>query len=103
MSEAPDTPAIVLTDDEREIVRRAHFGDDVEAFAKSNVGQYLFSLADQLEEANAAELLRVNPTDHVRIAEYQVQARAAAFLKSWLLEAVQAGLEAWKEINEEAE
>ena len=94
-------PEIRLTEAEKELVRTAQFGNEMQAFVHGIVGQYLFDKAAELEAASDESLRFVNPSDVARIVEYQVQARAAAFFKSWILEAVSAGEEARAEIEAE--
>jgi hypothetical protein len=98
MSEDGAPPVVNLTEYERELVRKAQFGNEIEHFVEGMVGQYLFGLAGELESACDAQLRTVDPTNLKAIVDLQVRARAATFMKEWLLEAVRVGLEAQKEI-----
>lgn len=95
-----DIPTIQLTEHERELVRKAQFGNEIEHFVASMVGEYLFSLAAH-EEGECDQALRmVDPTNLKAIVDLQVRARAMAYMKDWLMEAVRVGLEAAKEISD---
>lgn len=101
--ESGDSPEIELTDYERELVKRVGFGIKVEEFIHGDVGEYIFRLANETESQCDVELRLIDPTNLKGICDLQVRVRAAGFLKSWLQEAVQAGLDAQREAEQPLE
>lgn len=100
MSEEEQVPVLNLTEHDRELVRKAQFGHEIEHFVESLVGQYLFGLAGAEEGECDVALRMVDPTNLKAIVDLQVRARAMAYMKDWLLEAVRVGIEAAKEISD---
>lgn len=101
--QARDAPEIELTDYERELVRAVGFGIKVEEFIHGDVGTYIFGLAGEMESQCDQELRLIDPTDLKGICDLQVRARAASFLKNWLQQAVQAGIDAQREAEQPPE
>jgi hypothetical protein len=106
MSEGVDlnpAPDVVLTEYERELVRKVRFGLDMEHFVESDVGQFIFGRAGELESECDVALRTVDPTNLKALVDLQVKARAAGFLKDWLLEVVRIGIEAAREAEQPEE
>ena len=76
------------------LVDTAVFGRQVEEFTSSTIGRYLIQCADAEEEKGYKELKEVDPTDARGVLRAQNQVIRGEQFKSWLLEAVQAGLQA---------
>lgn len=96
-------PEVQLTDYERELVRKVRFGLEMEGFVESDIGQFIFGRAGELESECDVALRTVDPTNLKALVELQVKARAAGFLKDWLLEVVHIGIEAAKEAEQPQE
>jgi len=81
-------------DQKQELYQRASFGQEVELFWGSAIGQYLANrVKDQYNEA-IAELTSVDPTDSKAVMKAQNKAALAQQFDLWLSQAVTDGLKA---------
>jgi hypothetical protein len=76
-------------------VQLAVFGEQVNIFLESEIGQYLLQCAQLDTESAAREMLDVDPTDVARVISIKVKLMVAARIESWLQEAVVKGTQAF--------
>jgi hypothetical protein len=84
-----------------ELIERAGFGKQVEAFWGSRIGQYLEGRAQDLYVEAIDRLRNVDPTDVKAVMNAQNDAWKAESFKSWLSEAVTDGLKSLDLIDQE--
>jgi hypothetical protein len=72
----------------------AVLGEQIDQFLKSDVGQYLLQHAAEQEEQGLEELRRVKCTDATAVWEAQNKVWVAEKFRTWLDEAIRAGLKA---------
>ena len=80
-------------------VRQAVFGRQVEDFLSTEIGQFLLQRAVTQEEEAIEELIEAEPGQDQ--TEIRSRIRMARQFRSWLGEAVQAGLEAMELLRED--
>jgi hypothetical protein len=76
-------------------VRVAVFGEQVNQFMASDIGQYLLQCAQMDTESAAREMLDVDVTDMARVMAIKVKLMVAAKIESWLEEAIIKGHQAF--------
>lgn len=89
-----------MDEDTRQWHKTIDFGMGVEAFLKSEVGQYLIKRAEDQVEESVEELKNVDPTKPDDIRRIQHDIRVAESIQYWLAEAIQAGINAQREYIE---
>lgn len=86
---------------EREsLLRLADFGDEVDQFLKSRVGQYMLQMASVEVEQAVGKLKECDPEDAVEVRKWQGKIHVAESVQQWLIEAVAAGLQAMTRLEE---
>jgi len=76
------------------IIRRAVFGEQVQQFFNSPLGQYLQHRMQAEWQEAVAEFAKCDPSDAEKVRQIQAKMRYAEHFEQWLGEAVQAGLQA---------
>jgi hypothetical protein len=79
----------------------AVFGERVSQFLKTDIGQYLIDRADDQRDAAVEELKKVDAWDARVITKLQHQIWMIEQFKTWLADAVVAGLQAEKALQGE--
>jgi hypothetical protein len=77
-------------------VRLAVLGQQVDDFLHSDIGMYLLQCAELETDSAARAMMDVDPTDVPKIIAIQVKLKAAAWVESWLRQAISAGLQAFQ-------
>jgi hypothetical protein len=90
-----------MTEDET-LMRTAIFGQEVELFLKSHIGDFLVKHAQAEADIAAHKLKRVLPWRRRRIQELQNAIRVAEWFQIWLGEAVAQGQQATEILEENA-
>jgi hypothetical protein len=86
---------------EREsLIRIVDFGDEVDQFIKSRVGQYMLQMASIHVEEAVDKLKYIEPTEVIEIRKLQNKIWVAENVQQWLLEAVHSGLQAMARLEE---
>lgn len=87
--------------DRDDLLERAQFGQQIELFFGSQVGQYLRNRA--LEQYNAAieQWKSCDPTDTRLVMKLQNEARVAEWFEQWLTEAIIDGAKALELLQED--
>ena len=75
-------------------VRTAVFGQQVQDFLKSDVGDYLLKHAERELAATIEKLKRIDPMLHAEVGRLQVKIQILERFEGWLGDAIQAGLQA---------
>ena len=83
-----------------ELLERAQFGKQIEAFWGSDIGNYLHARAQDCYNAALAELKTVDPTDAAKVMRLQGEIWKAEVFQTWLSEAVIDGLKALELLDE---
>lgn len=81
-------------DPETEMIQRAVFGKQVEAFLNSEIGKYMVSRAHDQRSAAEAEFLTVDCSNAEQVRAIQNRAIIADSVVGWLQDAVQDGVQA---------
>ena len=81
-------------DPEDPLVRTAVFGQDVQDFLCSPIGDFLLKRAEQRLARLIEELKRVDPAQRMKVAGIQAEIHHVEGFEAWLGEAVQAGITA---------
>jgi hypothetical protein len=76
-------------------VRVAVFGEQVNQFMESDIGQYLLQCAQADTDSAAASMLEVDVTDTSKVMAIKVRLMVAARIESWLQEAIVKGYQAF--------
>jgi hypothetical protein len=76
-------------------VRVAVFGEQVNQFMASDIGQYLLQCAQMDTDSAAAEMLDVDVTDAPAVMRIKIKLLVAARIESWLHEAIVKGYQAF--------
>lgn len=85
----------------RELYRAVDFGMEVQAFVGSRIGKYLIGRAEE-EAAAATEALKdIEPEDSTGVRRLQNLVKRAEGVQYWMAEAIQAGLDAQRQIMEQ--
>lgn len=82
------------SEDSEMIIRRAVFGQEVEQFMNSSVGQYMQSRAKDLEASALRSLRACDPENAGLVRRHQSEAKLAEMVTQWLEDAVIDGLQA---------
>lgn len=82
------------------LLRAIDFGFEVEAFLKSDIGQYLINRAEGEIETAVEELKHVEPEDTTAVRNIQTRIKVAESVLYWLAEAISAGNLAQQELHE---
>jgi hypothetical protein len=81
-------------DERQQLLETAVFGRQVQEFTGSPIGKYLIQCADEEIEAGIAAVMAADADDVASVRRAQNRAWIGRKFKSWLLEAVNAGLQA---------
>ena len=95
-----DEELLELNKSQQELFKDVNLGLDVEAFMQSSVGKMILAKAENELESGFGQLVNANPNDTSTIVQLQSQCKRALTLKSWLAEAINNGLNAERELNE---
>ncbi len=85
------------------LVEQAVFGEQVDIFMRSRVGQWLLERAFSEADEALQRLKVVQPTDSVAVQQLQNQVWRAESIKGWLEQAVISGLKATEVLDERDE
>ena len=96
----PKPPLHEVSADEMKHIT-ARLGVEAAGFHNTSLGQYLLDRCDITMEESASAGMTINPTDSKKLADLQVDYRAAAMLKQWINEAINSGMEAGRQLNEQ--
>ena len=77
-----------------ELINRAQFGKQIEAFWSSRIGEYLAARTKELYTTANEALKSVDPHDWKAVQALQNDIKVAEMFDKWLSEAVQNGLQA---------
>lgn len=87
-------------DEQVALLRLADFGDEVDQFLKSRVGQYVLQMAMLHSEEAIEELKKCDPEDAKKVRSLQNKIKVAEDIQQWLKEAVAKGLQAMDRLDE---
>jgi hypothetical protein len=76
---------------EAELIAQAEIGEEGRKFLESDLGKTLLGLADQERQLALEDLAKVTPTDSVKIAELQLQAKFGEKFREWLFDLISDG------------
>lgn len=80
--------------EEHEMIHRAVFGKQVEAFMNSDIGRYMVARANEQRISAQSAFLSVDPFDSHAVLEVQNKIIVADSIIGWLADAVGDGIQA---------
>lgn len=85
--------------DQQEMFAEAQLGVEADAFCRSDLGRYLLGRAKQEEHDALAALGEVDPHKPEAVIDLQNALWRARSFRQWILEAIQGGTEAEKQLR----
>lgn len=83
-----------MSDENEELLKIAAFGEQVQSFITSDIGEFILTKAFTESEMALAELAQCDPVNSAEIRRLQNIVQRASSLKLWLEGAVNEGLQA---------
>ena len=84
-----------------QLLKDAQLGIEAEAFLSTDLGRFLVDKADQELEDGLQGFLNLSTDDKDGLLQLQSQCKRAINFKSWLAEAINTGIYAERELNDE--
>lgn len=83
-----------MTNETNALIEAAVFSEQIKSFLMSDLGQYILNKGDLERDEALTQLATVDPTDVKTITKLQNDIKVVEFVKYWLSDAIEQGLQA---------